>query len=62
MKINSNYLEISELELNNVGYFKVEMKTSRGDWYIMDGSSACGPRQAIEIKINGVSFIPVNRD
>jgi hypothetical protein len=62
MKITPNSLEISELELNMIGYFKVEMKTPRGDWYIMGGSSADGPRQAAEIKINGVSFVPVKRD
>lgn len=62
MRITSNTLEISELELNSVGYFKVEMKTPRGDWYIMGGSSADGPSQAAEIKINGVSFVPVKRD
>lgn len=61
MKINSNYLEISEQELNNVGYFKVEMKTVHGQWFIMGGSSADGPRQSVEIKINGVSFVPVKR-
>ena len=62
MRITSNTLEIHELELNSVGYFKVEMKTTRGDWFIMDASSANGPRQAVEIKINGVSFVPVKRD
>lgn len=63
MKITSaTSLEISEQELNNVGYFKVIMKNNVGNWYIMEGSSADGPHQAVEIQINGVSFVPVKRD
>ena len=62
MKRTSTGLEISDMELNMIGYFQVDMKTVNGDWYRMDGSSACGPHQAVEIMINDVSFVAKKRD
>lgn len=61
MKITSvASLEISEKELNSVGYFKVKMRND-GDWCVMDMASD-GVNNAREIQINGVSFVPVKRD
>lgn len=62
MKRTSKGLELSDIELNFTGYFQVDMKTANGDWFIMDGSSGNGVHAATEIKINGVSFVPVKRD
>lgn len=35
MKRSSNGLELSDMELNSLSYFQVDMKTANGDWYRM---------------------------